>query len=81
MAEAMDRIERVEEIKCVKCDHFTKHTIQGAYDTGWHDDEKNYGEDYEHDLLSCNGCAEVTYRRKTWICGEPGPEEFFPPRK
>lgn len=77
----MDRIGQVVEIKCAKCKLYTKHTIQGAYDTSWYDETEGYGEECQHNLLSCNGCDEVAYQRKAFISGEPGGEEVFPARK
>ena len=35
-----------------------------------------------HDLLTCNGCSNVTYRAQTWFSEDPGefPVTLYPPR-
>ncbi len=74
-----DRIGQVEEILCANCNRWTKHTIHGAYDTYAEDGDVSGGA--KHDLMACNGCDSVTYRRVSWFSEEPDlSTALYPPR-
>jgi hypothetical protein len=79
--EAKDRVGKTAEILCERCKVVTKHTIQGAYDTHWSDEESDVSGGAENDLLSCNGCDSVTYRCRSWFSEEDGWNvTLMPPR-
>jgi hypothetical protein len=75
---AKDRIGRVQKIECASCGR-TAHTIRGAYDTAWA--ERDMAGNAEHDLLSCNGCGDVTYRVNSWSTEDGENTTLYPIRE
>lgn len=74
------RTGKVEEILCPECKQRTKHTIRGTYHTEWSNDEHDMWGDSHHDLMSCNGCDTVTYRRTSWSTEDDTSSSYYPPR-